>query len=335
MKYANKRYAVVDKVTPEIALYFDNVFALDGSIYSVFPTANQLYLPNIGREVPNLTLKTNETAGIDNWIFKKVISIQASELFNTHFSGKASIDVDKVADYVQVNELHNFIDFKKVIENNSIEYSDDDIIFYFKNFLIMATTNIFRKSGRYITPIFQDLENKEWFNSSNFFEPNLQNGIELSLINSSIIDGKGLEWLHVKEVREDNDSIKKLRNLRRFLEDIDSTKGQAYVEDTILKKIDNYEMAAKKHGFSLKKDVLNAFLDLEHIPNLVALSVLSIFNTSLAPIAGAIGLTQIIGAVKELGKVTLELKNSKISKGLDPSHQDVEYLVSIKERIEK
>ena len=171
----------------------------------------------------------------------------------------------------------NFIDFKKVINNNSIEYSDDDIIFYFKNFLIMATTNIFRKSGRYITPIFQDLESKEWFNSSNFSEPNLQNGIELSLINSSIIDGRNIEWMHVKEVREDNDSIKKLRNLRKFLEDIDSTKGQAYIEDTILQKIDNYEIAAKKHGFTLKKDVLNAFLDLEHIPNLVALSVLSIF----------------------------------------------------------
>ena len=71
MKYANKRYAVVDKVTPEIALYFDNVFALDGSIYSVFPTANQLYLPNIGREVPNLTLKTNETAELIIGFLKK------------------------------------------------------------------------------------------------------------------------------------------------------------------------------------------------------------------------------------------------------------------------
>lgn len=334
MQYSNKRYAIVNKVTPEIALYFDGVFCLDGSTKSVFPTGNNFYLPEIGREVPNLTLDTNKTAGIDNWIFKKVISIQAAHLFNIHFSGKARIDIDKVADYVQIRKLQYFSDFKEVIINESIEYSDDDIIFYFKNFLIMATTNIFRKTGRYITPVFQDFNNKEWFNSSNFTTPNLQNGIELSLLNLSIIDSNKLEWLHVKEVREDVESIKKLRNLRLFLEDIDSSKGQDYVEDIILQKIESYEIAAKKHGFNLKKDIINAFLDLEHIPNIIALTVLSIFNQSIAPAAAVIGLTEIIGAAKEIGKTTVEIKNKNISKGLDPSHQDVEYLMSIKEKLE-
>ncbi|WP_046755535.1 hypothetical protein [Kordia jejudonensis] len=334
MEYSSKRYAVVNKPTPEVALYFDHVFCLDRNTQSVFPTANNFYLPDEGREIPNLVLKTSETAGIDNWIFKKVISIQAAALFNKHFAGKAHIDVYKVADYVQQDKLHNFIDFKEIIQNDSFEYTDDDILFYFKNFLIIATTNIFRKTGKYIVPIFQDMKQKEWFQQENFTVPNLQNGIELSLLNTPIIDTAQLDWLHVNEVREDDESIHQLRNLRLFLDKIDSAKGANYIQDVISQKIFNYEKAAQKHGFNTKKDVISAFLNLEHIPKMLAYGVISLVEPSLLPLTGTLGITEINGAVKEIGNISLELKNKKISKGLTPIDKDVEYLISIREKID-
>ncbi len=296
MKYQNKRYAVVDKPSPEVALYFDKVYCLDGSIKSVFPTASQFLTPDVSIEIPGFILDTHETLEVKNWDFKKIITEKAAILVNENFHTGVKVDFDSLRNFIEKNEIHNIVDFKKsiIFEDKNLE-EGIDFERLLKNLLIASTTNHNREKGLYVVPLFDYDDSVNWLSGNN-----LKEGIELALLDLPIVDGKDIEWRHVREVREDETSIKHLRDLRLFLDGIEKDKGKYYVQDFLLQKIDNYEIAAKKHGFELKKEPVKALIGLEHIPKLIAYGIFSFIDPTLIPLLGALSLNEFGGAIKEV-----------------------------------
>ncbi|WP_299769572.1 hypothetical protein [uncultured Dokdonia sp.] len=331
MKYESERYAVVNKPTPELALYFDKVYCLDGSTKSVFPTGNHLYLPEISRDIPEFIIDTQNSLNIDNWDFKKIITKKSAHLLNENFNGEITINIKKLSQRIKKGKLHFMGDMRDILQfKPTFDKKNFDFDFFFKNLLIASTTNFHRESGKYVVPVFQDHNSYNWLKGAD-----LNQGIELALLDLPIIEGKNLKWNHVKEVREDKESIKQLRNLRLFLDGIEVNKGKSYIQDFLLQKIENYEDASKKHGFEIKKEPVKAIIDLVHIPKLVACGILSLIDPSLTTLAGVLSLTELGGAVNEIGSLALEFKGRKVMKGLDSKYQDVEYLIKIKEQLKK
>ena len=224
-----------------------------------------------------------------------------------------------------LGDLIDILEFKSTFDKNNFNYD-----LFFKNLLIASTTNFHKESGKYVVPIFQNHNSYNWLNGAD-----LNQGVELALLDLPIIEGENLKWDHVKEVREDEDSLKQIRNLRLFLDGIEKDKGKSYIQDFLLQKIENYEEASKKHGFQIKKQPVKAIIDSVHIPKIVACGILSLIDPSLTTLAGVYGFIQLGGAMREVGNLALEFKGRKVMKGLDSKYQDVEYLINIKEQLRK
>jgi hypothetical protein len=106
------------------------------------------------------------------------------------------------------------------------------------------------------------------------------------------------------ELRNDVESRKQLRRLRLFFFQNYMGKPVAFVEDDLMRRIDDYEQARKKHGLDAVLSSISVLLDAR---TLQAAAVAGI-TTALfgGPFAGISA-----GAVVEFGKVMIEVTKKR------------------------
>lgn len=115
-----------------------------------------------------------------------------------------------------------------------------------------------------------------------------------------IIDAARLTWDQIVEVREDSDARARLRRLRLFLHEHYAGKSQAFVEDDLLRRIDEFKDACKKHSLETKIAVMDTILSAKNLASATAATFLSGFVGGIGPAVSA-------ATILEIGQVSLTL----------------------------
>lgn len=156
-----------------------------------------------------------------------------------------------------------------------------------------------------------------------------ENNCDISLIlpNLNLIDTSETPWEQILEFRKDNDASKKLRNLRLFFEDNYRGKDRQYIEDDLMKRLDDYEQITKEWGFQTITLTIGLILDSK---NILAVSCAAIFGMRLEePIIAAIA-----GTFITIGKISLHLTNCRHAFKCKKNQNDLAYIIEGKERLE-
>ncbi len=154
------------------------------------------------------------------------------------------------------------------------------------------------------------------------------NDISLSLVGIPIVDTSRLSWDKLLEFRKDSDSREKLRNLRLFLHQNYQGKSQEYIQDDLMKRLDQFEQTCKDWDFETRHSIMSLLINSKNI------------KAAFSATAGAILLGQPVvasgialsGVSFELGKICLEItkRNHTFSKLLRDN--DIAYLIDAKKK---
>jgi hypothetical protein len=115
-----------------------------------------------------------------------------------------------------------------------------------------------------------------------------------------IVDEGKLTWQQVIEFRKDKKSLQKYRRLLHWLDKEMVGKSQAFIEDDIVQKLEDYESALEKHGLKTVLGTIEEVLDGKYL--LGASGIVGSFS-----IAGYPGLGVLAGAGLMVGKMAVKL----------------------------
>lgn len=153
---------------------------------------------------------------------------------------------------------------------------------------------------------------------------NLDPCVTLSRLN--LIDGNGADWLQILEVRKDDQSYRKLSRLRLFMHKNYSAQPFSYIEDDVLRIVEDYEQTTKKFGFKTTLSTLSMLLDAKNIhASLGAGLVAGIFG---GPVIGAGA-----AACIEVGKIAVSIAEKRHEMNDWKAGHDLAYIFETKEKL--
>jgi hypothetical protein len=155
--------------------------------------------------------------------------------------------------------------------------------------------------------------------------------IALSIATLRLIDTENISYQQLVELRKDAETKEKLRRLRLFAYENYKGKPRSFIEDDLMGRIADYDLAVAKWGFETKTAVLTALLDSKLLAGGVAGSFLSAYlNEPLLAVASGIGATGLaIGRVAvEIGKKRFELQKAM-------SDSPVSYIAFVKKKLQE
>jgi hypothetical protein len=149
----------------------------------------------------------------------------------------------------------------------------------------------------------------------------------LVLTDLPLINTASASWAQIMEIRKDPEARMRLRRLRLFCLEHYVGKPRSFIEDDLLKRLDDYERTRKKHGFDAVTSSLSILLEAS---TLQAAAVAGIgFALFGGPITGMSA-----GAAVELGKVLIELTKRRADiRNLADGH-DLGYIIQARSRLD-
>jgi hypothetical protein len=159
-----------------------------------------------------------------------------------------------------------------------------------------------------------------------------ENNCDVSLIlpNLNLIDTSETSWKQILEFRKDNDASTKLRNLRLFFENNYSGKDRRYIEDDLMKQLDDYDQIVKEWQFKTITSTMGVILDSKNIQTSFYAALAGICIGVPILISGAL----IAGTCIEIGKCVLHFTNCIHSFKNKIRNNDLAYIIEGKERLE-
>lgn len=156
-----------------------------------------------------------------------------------------------------------------------------------------------------------------------------ENNCDISLIlpNMSLIDTSDTSWRQILEFRKDKNALKKLRNLRLFFEDNYNGKDRQYIEDDLMKRLDDYEQIRKEWGFETITSTIGVVLDSK---NIQASFFAALAGLYLGDLSGAV----IAGTCIEIFKGCLHVINCRHAFKTRIMRDDLAYIIQAKETLE-
>src|SRR5439155_18622697 len=110
-----------------------------------------------------------------------------------------------------------------------------------------------------------------------------------------LVDTSRATWDQVMELRADPEARRQLRRLRLFFLENYTGKPKAFIEDDLLRRIDDYESTRRKHGFEAVLSSMSVLLEANSLQAAAVAGLTSaLFGGPLAGIS--------VGAAVELGK---------------------------------
>lgn len=121
----------------------------------------------------------------------------------------------------------------------------------------------------------------------------------VTLAGLNLVDVTKASWDQIVELRQDQQSQRKLQRLRAFLANSYTGKSLSYIEDDLARCLDDYEQGRQKHGFETVAASISVLLD---SANLQAALAVGVGATLLG--GPAVGISS--AAAIEVGKVAIE-----------------------------
>lgn len=144
-----------------------------------------------------------------------------------------------------------------------------------------------------------------------------------------LIDSSQASWQQVAEFRNDPEARGKLRNLRLFAAENYAGKSKAYIEDDLLRRIDDYEEQVRRWGFETKQSVLTMMLTSKFLAGALGGSLIStLFGAPTTAVASAVG-----GALIEIGRVSLEVSRRRFLLRNALRDNPISYIVDAKTKL--
>ena len=336
MKYKNKRYAIVNKPLASTALYFENTFALRGSVSGILSGVADIFSPREEGLIEGFIIDSNDIFGKSE--NKKIITDSAIDILKSNFRNleynedlfqliKSTLELYGTEEFGRQDKIiSDFIDeYVNTTQNNLNAEA------FINNLFISSATARFRYRGLYAVPIFENIDNPDWIGGDN-----LQEGIELALLDLPMIENHKCTWEQAEELRKDETSKVQLRNFRLFLDGIDFTKGKDYIQDSLSSKIYLYEKASKKHGFNLIKNTVKAFLNKTSLLKLFTGNPTDLVfgkGNDTPSIIDALSNSNLYSAVSDIGNFGLNIAEARMTRNLGMNESEIEYLVTVKQKL--
>lgn len=153
--------------------------------------------------------------------------------------------------------------------------------------------------------------------------------ITITLANIPLVDITRASWEQILDFRKDLRSMAKLRRLRLFLYDNYMGKSSQYIQDAIVRDLEDYESCCKEHGFEFKTGVLSTVLDSKILltTGLITLAAFLFGKASTGCIAAAIGSTI------EIGKIILTIASKEHSLAQLRDTHPLAYIIEARETL--
>lgn len=151
----------------------------------------------------------------------------------------------------------------------------------------------------------------------------------ISLMNLQLVDVQNTSWEQILEFRKDNEALKNLRRLKLFLYDNYKDKPASYIEDDILKRIEDYENSVSKWGFNTTISTLDSILSSKSLYTSSTLAMISAFcdKPNLAALSGG------SAVAVALGKIGLKLIKAKRDKIEVRKESPLAYLITAQSKL--
>lgn len=159
-----------------------------------------------------------------------------------------------------------------------------------------------------------------------------ENNCDISLIlpNLNLIDTSETSWKQILEFRKDNNASKKLRNLRLSFENNYSGKDRQYIEDDLMRRLDDYDQIVKEWQFKTITSTMGVILDSKNIQTSFYATLVGICLGEPILTSGAL----IAGTSIEIGKCVLHFTNCIHAFKNKIRNNDLAYIIEGKERLE-
>jgi hypothetical protein len=153
--------------------------------------------------------------------------------------------------------------------------------------------------------------------------------VAVTLATLDLVDTTCASWEQITEFRRDPVSRTKLRRLRVFAADSYAGKSRAYVEDDLLRRLDDYDETVRRWGFETRHAVLTTLLNSKSLLAVAGVSLLSVlFGAPTLAGAGALA-----GAAVEIGRVSVEVSRRRFALRSALRDNPVSYIADAKERL--
>lgn len=146
----------------------------------------------------------------------------------------------------------------------------------------------------------------------------------LTLTGLRLVDTSKMSWEHLFEFRKDEDSVRKLRNLRLFLSKEYRDAEPDRVRDDLQRRLEEHEAAARKWGADLRDACLSMLLGKEVQLSAAAASGLLLAGRYHEAMAAG------VPVLLQLGKVALEISSRRRDYAFKADNDPVAYLVDLK-----
>ncbi|MEK6736293.1 MAG: hypothetical protein AABY47_06965 [Pseudomonadota bacterium] len=141
----------------------------------------------------------------------------------------------------EILEYQNFILSVGSVGKGEWRCGEEYFLFLNKNLRVLA--NLYRSLG------YEVFHTYRFYELWNLRERNAESSnllYEVAIDKIAIIDESRLSWDQVMEFREDNDSIKKLRNFKLWVEEAISVASKEQASDLLEQKLEDYRLGNKK-----------------------------------------------------------------------------------------
>ncbi|GAA2683228.1 MULTISPECIES: hypothetical protein [Actinosynnema] len=175
-------------------------------------------------------------------------------------------------------------------------------------------------------------ERREWYEShgrqNGELEPprypsiKTNNMVEVQLHRMNVVNTELAPWEQVYDFKKDNESVRALRDMRLLFDEKLRDKNFSFVEDYISKKLDDYELARKKHGFETATGTLQLFLNSKSAAGAGAIAAAGIIADKSAISVPAFS----AAVVLELGNVIVNIINRRKSFTFFGKNADLAYV---------
>jgi len=151
-----------------------------------------------------------------------------------------------------------------------------------------------------------------------------------TLANIPIIDTDLADFDQIKNLRKDVDSKIKLRNLKLFLHETYVGKSIDFIEDDLNRRIYDFNIVVKKHGFQIQQAVLSTLFNSQTALPTIATAIASAFcENPYLPVAA------VAGALFDFGKILVQVRQCKYDHSALLEKHELAYIFKLKEITEK
>lgn len=164
--------------------------------------------------------------------------------------------------------------------------------------------------------------------STEFLYDSSNTNIMATIAGIPLVNAEQASLLQIRQLREDTNAQRKLRNLRLFLFQNYTGKPKSFIEDDIHKRMDEYYAAASKHGFDIFESSLTCLIDAKSIQATIAGGLIGWLLGG--PV---VGITS--GLTVEIASLSLTLARGIRELRLFRKQHDLAYIFHAKKSIEK